>query len=52
MPLLVVGVLADLVGLTTALGVLTAAAATASAWTALIGTRSIAFLRPQEDATD
>ena len=45
-PLLVVGVLADLIGLTSALGVLTATAALASAWTALVGTRSIAFLRP------
>lgn len=50
-PLLVVGVLADLIGLTTALAVLTGAAALASAWTALVGTRSIAFLRPQPDAT-
>ena len=48
-PLLVVGVLADLIGLTIALGVLTAAAALASAWTALVGIRSIAFLRPQQD---
>jgi MFS family permease len=50
-PLLVVGVLADVIGLTTALAVLTGAAALASAWTALVGTRSIAFLRPQPDAT-
>jgi predicted MFS family arabinose efflux permease len=50
-PLLVVGVIADLVGLTTALAVLTGAAALASAWTALVGTRSIAFLRPQHDVT-
>lgn len=50
-PLLVVGVLADLIGLTTALAVLTGAAALASAWTALVGTRSIAFLRPQDDVT-
>lgn len=50
-PLLVVGVLADVVGLTTALAVLTVAAALASTWTALVGTRSIAFLRPQPDAT-
>jgi MFS family permease len=49
-PLLVIGVLADLIGLTAALGVLTAAAAIGAAWTALIGTRSIALLRPQ-DAT-
>jgi MFS family permease len=48
-PLLVVGVLADIVGLTAALAVLTGAAAAASVWTALIGTRSIAFLRPQAD---
>ena len=47
-PLLVVGVLADLIGLTSALGVLTATAALASAWTALVGTRAIAFLRPLE----
>lgn len=46
-PLLIVGVLADLIGLTAALGVLTGAAAAASAWTAIVGTRSIAMLRPQ-----
>lgn len=50
-PLLVVGVLADVIGLTAALAVLTGAAALASTWTALVGTRSIAFLRPQPDAT-
>lgn len=49
-PLLVIGVLADLIGLTAALGVLTAAAASGAAWTALVGIRSIAFLRPPEGA--
>ena len=49
-PLLVIGVLADLIGLTAALGVLTGAAACGAAWTALVGTRSIAFLRPPEGA--
>lgn len=43
-PLLIVGILADLVGLTVALGVLTGAAAVASAWTAIVGTRAIAML--------
>ncbi len=47
-PLLVVGVLADLIGLTAALGVLTVGAAVAAAWTAIVGTRSIALLRPRE----
>lgn len=49
-PLLLIGVLADLIGLTAALGVLTAAAASGAAWTALVGIRSIAFLRPPEGA--
>lgn len=46
-PLLVVGVLADLVGLTAALGVLTAGAAAAAAWTVIVGVRAIARLEPR-----
>jgi hypothetical protein len=45
-PLLVVGVLADLIGLTRALVVLTVAAAAAAAWIATVGVRSIAKLSP------
>lgn len=45
-PLLIVGALADLIGLTTALAVLTGAAAVASVWTALVGLPSIAKLAP------
>ena len=45
----IVGVLADLIGLTTALAVLTGVAALASAWTALVGPVDRAFLRPQDD---
>ena len=53
-PLLIVGIIADLVGLTTALAVLTAGAAVASAWTATVGVRAIAQLAPQSrvDALD
>lgn len=46
-PLLVVGVLSDLVGLTAALGVLSAAAAVGAAWTAGVGLRAVAGLRAQ-----
>jgi hypothetical protein len=46
-PLLIVGVLADVVGLTVALGVLTAVAAAASAWTVIVGLPSIAKLAPE-----
>jgi MFS family permease len=46
-PLLIVGVLADVVGLTGALGVLTAVAAAASAWTVIVGLPSIAKLAPE-----
>ena len=53
-PLLIVGIIADLVGLTTALAVLTAGAAVAAAWTATVGVRAIAQLAPQSrvDALD
>ncbi len=40
-PLLVVGILSDLVGLTTALACLSAAAAAGAAWTGLVGLRSL-----------
>lgn len=40
-PLLVVGIVADLVGLTTALAVLSLAAAAASVWTITVGLRSL-----------
>jgi len=46
LPLLVVGILADIAGLTAALGVLTAAAAVASVWTATVGVRTIDRLAP------
>lgn len=46
-PLLVVGILADIVGLTTALAALTAGAAAASIWTATVGVRAIGRLAPQ-----
>lgn len=45
-PLLIVGVLADIVGLTSALGMLTAVAAAASLWTTVVGLPSIARLAP------
>lgn len=50
-PLLVVGVLADLVGLTAALAALTAGAGVASAWTAIVGVRAIAQLTPRSGPT-
>ena len=50
-PLLVVGLLADTIGLTWALAILTGAAALACLWTATVGVRSIAFLRPQDAST-
>lgn len=43
-PLLAVGILADVVGLTAALAVLTGVAAVASAWTATVGIRAVAAL--------
>lgn len=49
-PLLVVGIIADLAGLTVALGVLTVGAAVASVWTWLVGLRSIGDLTPVRDA--
>lgn len=49
-PLVIVGVLADLIGLTAALGVLTAVAAFASLWTWLVGLRAIERLAPVEAA--
>jgi len=50
-PLLIVGILADLVGLTAALATLTAGAVAASAWTAIVGARAIAQLTPQAGST-
>lgn len=46
LPLLVVGVLADIIGRTEALGILTAAAALATAWTWLVGLRALDRLAP------
>jgi MFS family permease len=46
LPLLAIGVLSDLTGLTAALAALTGLAAAASAWTISIGLRSIAALSP------
>jgi MFS family permease len=45
-PLLVIGVLSDLVGLTAALACLSVAAAIGAAWTGTVGLRSLAGLRP------
>lgn len=50
-PLLIVGILADLVGLTAALAVLTATAAVASTWTATVGVRAVAELAHQPGST-
>jgi len=47
-PLLIVGVLADLIGLTAALGVLTCVAALASVWTIVVGLPSVAQLAPED----
>jgi predicted MFS family arabinose efflux permease len=44
LPLLIIGVSADLIGLTGALTILTVAAATASAWTVKVGLQSVAAL--------
>ncbi len=41
LPLLVVGILADIIGRTQALGILTGAAALATAWTWIVGLRSL-----------
>lgn len=46
LPLLVVGILADIIGRTEALAVLAAAAALASAWTWFIGLRALDHLTP------
>lgn len=51
-PLLVIGILADLIGLTGALIVLSAVAAAASAWTILIGLRSLQALDPDATGRD
>ncbi len=45
-PLLVIGVLSDLIGLTTALAILSAVAALGAAWTWAIGLRSLSGLVP------
>ena len=45
-PLIVIGVLSDLIGLTEALALLSAAAAVGVAWTAAVGLRSLAGLAP------
>lgn len=45
-PLVIVGALGDLIGLTAALACLSAAAAAGSAWTILAGLRALAGLRP------
>jgi MFS family permease len=47
-PLLIVGVLADLVGQTAALACLSAGAAAGSTWTGLIGLRALGGLVPQQ----
>ena len=51
-PLLVVGIVADLTGLTAALTVLAVVAAIASAWTAFVGTNAIAALPAQLQQPD
>ena len=48
-PLLVVGILSDLVGLTTALACLSAAAALGAVWTRTVGLRSLEGLVPRPD---
>jgi MFS family permease len=45
-PLLIIGLLADVVGLTAALASLTVAAAIGAAWTGLVGLRALGGLRP------
>ncbi len=45
-PLIVIGVLSDLIGLTAALACLSAGAAAGAAWTALVGLRAVSGLRP------
>lgn len=47
-PLLVIGVLSDLIGLTAALACLSVAAALGAAWTRGVGLRSLAGLRPAD----
>jgi predicted MFS family arabinose efflux permease len=49
-PLIVVGAVSDLVGLTPALAALSAAAGVAALWTWLVGLRSLAGLRPASGA--
>jgi hypothetical protein len=49
-PLLVVGVLSDLIGLTAALACLSAAAALGTAWTWAVGLRSLSALAPDPAA--
>ena len=46
MPLLVIGVLSDLIGLTVALAILSAVAAVGAAWTWAVGLRSLSGLVP------
>lgn len=48
LPLILIGVLSDLIGLTQALLVLSAIAGAGAAWTALVGLRSLAGLVPAE----
>jgi hypothetical protein len=47
-PLLVIGALSDLMGLTPALAVLSGGAALGAAWTWAVGLRSLSGLRPPE----
>ena len=47
-PLIIVGVIADVVGLTWALAVLTMAAVAAALWVGLVGIRALRGLRPVE----
>lgn len=46
LPLLIVGILADIIGRTTALAILVAAAAVATAWTWFVGLRALDRLSP------
>ena len=50
-PLLLIGALSDLIGLTAALAVLSAAAALGAAWTWAVGLRSLSGLRPPTTPT-
>lgn len=51
LPLLIIGVLADLIGLTAALGALSIGAALGAAWTTCVGLRSLDGIEQKRLAT-